>query len=746
NSNSIIPGWVSPMANTWASALNLALSLNNKLPIDDYTGTPDVANIYSLASIITDHFRTSRSKIAKEKKTMIINNLTDFCNKQNIKYKFLTNMANSLDNVVSVLFFGFQANMIQQLLSDENICIGTGSACAGQMNSKGSHVIRALGYSSDASFNLIRISWDPNIPEDFSPQLTEKLTQILDKMRTFIKIPNVIYGSSSQKYIFEPIKSKEQVINSLVPTHNNIPIKFLRQIKLSISESYLKGDNRESFIMCLINDIKYRFPESQWEIINKMTHLKVRFFPDVEDDQVKETIKKFQCIPGISFIEPIYSVFSDVDDPYVSLVNGIGELYRRSSAGEKKKICIRTGISEKKKFMGHNRHELNVLLGQHLVDNYNAGVDLKHPDIQFNVRIDDSEIDISTENYGGIDGLPLKSGGRAAVIVTFENYQLALLASLQISTRGVNITCYHEQNCPITKFSQLLSTINPYAIYSEVAQLEIKDVPEDIILFETNTDDLVQYLASLKNKDKYVTAIVSHLPEEQVKTDLIRFLGKNDFDFPPSSCVPSPPKTKLGIISMLSGGIDSPVASSIMYHHCNKTNKSFKLIHFTTNINKITTVKNIRNKLNPAIELFIVDFMKLQDEITKICPENYRTILYKVFMVLITNEIAALNELACVVMGNSWGQVASQTCENLYATEKFSKLALYNPLLGKPKTEITTIAKKIDTYNESICTGTNDCCIMYLPKHPIIKAKPEIISKYIEKFHDFLKYVTITKI
>ncbi|AYV84100.1 MAG: tRNA 4-thiouridine(8) synthase [Hyperionvirus sp.] len=708
--------------------MGVVVSLREGVLSADYNGTADVANISSLASVIVDHYRAARFGLAsndkvREKKERIIESLTNFLvDKEKIRYQVLSDRWNSLDNVVAVLFFGFQGNMIQQLLSDEGVCVGTGSACAGQMNGKGSHVIKAMGYAYDVGFNLVRISWDPADGGNWEQceVLIRKLTTVLDKMSTFVKVPNLVFGGTQQKYLFEPIKSKEEVLAAAAKEVISVKCPFYRQIKLSVSETYLKGLNRDIFMKCLINDIKFRLGgEEHWLIGNRVTHIVMNYNgPGDVDMNVASVVEILKCIPGISLIEPLYSISANVESPYLMLVNGLGELYKRFAKKESSKICVRVNIRGGKKFVGYGRLELNIMLGQYLVDNFKAPVDLKNPDVKFNIGISDSEIDVALVGFGGIDGLPLKSTGSAAVIVSRENHERALEACRQISSRGVMITCYYDKDYVIDNFRESLGKINPYVVYKVFVAMD--DISERIVIWE---DKFLEKLSGFKGREKYVTMVTAHLGDGRVNCS-----------------------DKFGIISMISGGIDSPVASYLMWQYCGRSGKRFKMIHFTANISKVDVVRNIRDKIDPKIELIVVDFAKLQDEITKICPENYRTMLYKVFMVLVANSVAKEHGLECVVMGNSWGQVASQTCENLYATQKFSELPLYCPLLGKSKKEIITKAKSIGTYNESICTGTNDCCVMYLPKHPVIKAKPEIIGKFVEKFTDFMKYVTIITI
>ncbi len=111
-------------------------------------------------------------------------------------------------------------------------------------------------------------------------------------------------------------------------------------------------------------------------------------------------------------------------------------------------------------------------------------------------------------------------------------------------------------------------------------------------------------------------------------------------------------------------------------------------------------------------------------------------------MTRIACDVANKNGYEFISMGNSLGQVASQTPQNLYVTDKFSNLPIFCPLLGYNKEDIINDARKAGTYEHSICNG-NDCCVMYLPKNPTLKASPEYISKVINEIGDVNKYIRI---
>jgi len=728
--------------------LGVVLS-RHKLNVD-YTGTPDTANIHVLANIITRKTHIYDNKFKGE----IIELLNKFFNENKIRVIMLSTLNNSLNNVIAFILPGYQGVMVQQILSDDGICIGTGSACQ-SLKKKGSHVISAMGYINDITFSLFRISWNPS-DINLIKTAINKLCSVILKMKILVTVPQKIISDSDLKYIYEPQVKKMDTLHKFLLNQNhlmntdmgiNLELPYLRKVKLNISETYLKGANKSKFVKHLMNDVVNRIP-SVWNVKNMSLYLLLELNErkiDI-DKEIENVVKITKYIPGIANIVPIFEI--ENDGKIESLANFLVSLHNNNCKDNKKKsICIKTSITGGK-IINYNSQEVNIILGQVLVDRFKVPVDLTKPDLLYKIHICSKFTTISFEKYTGLHGLPLGSEDIVAVILCNKNIVRSLISCIQLSTRGVKIVCYSTVDTK--EFDKILKVINPYVLYKHIENINMDEIKENIVMYEMNTNNTLSYINKLKDlgvkSNKYVTMITGHLSFDDILTylkDLNINYYKPLYDDEIVN-IENNNKNKC-VISMLSGGIDSPVATDIIYKYCKLHKIPLNLIHFSSNINKIDVVTSIRNKLDPKLDLYVINFSKLQDEITKVCPKNYRTILYKIFMVYITNEIGRKLNADCIVMGNSWGQVASQTATNMYVTDQCSSLPIYNPLLGMSKLNIISKARNIKTYEDSICTGTNDCCIMYLPDYPILKADINIVRKYLDKFNDVMSYISVSK-
>ena len=196
------------------------------------------------------------------------------------------------------------------------------------------------------------------------------------------------------------------------------------------------------------------------------------------------------------------------------------------------------------------------------------------------------------------------------------------------------------------------------------------------------------------------------------------------------------------LLLLLSGGIDSPVAATLL----NDKGMNVDYIHFTTDIDKTGTVRQIVNKLklmypDGSHKLWIINFDSLQKLIVSKCREQYRTLLYKVMMVRIACTVTKSSYIAT---GNSLGQVASQTLSNIINTRTMSPLYIISPLMVCNKDEIIEISKEKHLFDLSTASGTEDCCTMYLPKKPILTSKLDYIKSFIASLDECIYDMSIT--
>ena len=185
-------------------------------------------------------------------------------------------------------------------------------------------------------------------------------------------------------------------------------------------------------------------------------------------------------------------------------------------------------------------------------------------------------------------------------------------------------------------------------------------------------------------------------------------------------------------VSLLSGGIDSPVSSYMIA----KRGVQLELLHFAS---PPYTSEQAREKvLQLAQELtvwcgrltvHVVPFTEIQEEIRRKCPEDHFTLIMRRFMMRLGDRLA--HELACkaIVTGESLGQVASQTIQALVVSDDVATLPVLRPLIGMDKEEIVRIARHVGTFDTSILPY-EDCCTVFTPRHPKTKPNLEEVWEY----------------
>ena len=176
-------------------------------------------------------------------------------------------------------------------------------------------------------------------------------------------------------------------------------------------------------------------------------------------------------------------------------------------------------------------------------------------------------------------------------------------------------------------------------------------------------------------------------------------------------------------VSLLSGGIDSPVASWMIA----KRGIALELVHFFsypyTSEQAKQKVLDLAKLLTPwcgHMVVHVVPFTAIQEELRRKCPEELFTVLMRRFMMRIAEAVAQRCGAGAIVTGECLGQVASQTMEAMRCTGAVCSLPILRPVVGMDKEEIVQIARKIRTFETSILPY-EDCCTVFTPKHPRLR-------------------------
>ncbi len=191
---------------------------------------------------------------------------------------------------------------------------------------------------------------------------------------------------------------------------------------------------------------------------------------------------------------------------------------------------------------------------------------------------------------------------------------------------------------------------------------------------------------------------------------------------------------------LLSGGIDSPVAGYMIAKRGVRLDATyFHAPPYTSDMakQKVIDLARIVAKYSGTIALHIVNFTDIQMAIYEKCPHEELTIIMRRYMMKIAQDIAAKNECIGLITGESIGQVASQTMQSMMVTNEVCELPVYRPLCGMDKQEIVEISEKIGTFETSILPY-EDCCTIYVAKHPVTRPSLAHIKKSEERLKDVI--------
>lgn len=301
---------------------------------------------------------------------------------------------------------------------------------------------------------------------------------------------------------------------------------------------------------------------------------------------------------------------------------------------------------------------------------------------------------------------------------------------------------------------------NIFGIHSIVlaykVNTNIEEIKENIIkiastvkfnTFKVETDraDKSFPISSMDFSKEIGALILKNIPDKKVDVHnpeyLLKIEIRSDYTYIYSKEIKALGGYPVGIagkgLLMLSGGIDSPVAGYLAL----KRGIKLECIYFEspphTSIaakNKVKTLITKLNKYQPSIKLHVINFTEIQEAIYKNIDPTYMVTIMRRMMYRVSEKVLKERECLVLINGESVGQVASQTLTSMQVINNVTNLPVIRPVACLDKLEIIDLAKKIDTYETSILPY-EDCCTIFLPKHPVINPTLSKSIEYEKKFN-----------
>lgn len=352
----------------------------------------------------------------------------------------------------------------------------------------------------------------------------------------------------------------------------------------------------------------------------------------------------------------------------------------------------------------------------------------------------------------------IKRGSGRYLIYDFSEEKLEILTEKVSKVFGLaSLSVATEVENDVVKISQ---SIKDLISANEFDQLDIAksfkiDVRRADKKFPIQSNDFERELGGIV-LDMYPNLKVNLTnPEVTIFVD-IRENGKTFIFSKKIKCVGGMPVGTSGkALVMLSGGIDSPVATYMMA----KRGLKLSAVHFHSYPytseqakQKVVRLAEILTDYTGNINLYCVSFTEIQEQIHKNCKEGYMITIMRRIMMRICERMSERYGFQAIITGENLAQVASQTVESMISTESVLKnIPVFRPVIGFDKQEIVEIAQKIGTFETSI-QPFEDCCTVFLPKSPLIKPKIELVEKEESKLdienliNESLKTIEVIKI
>ncbi len=264
--------------------------------------------------------------------------------------------------------------------------------------------------------------------------------------------------------------------------------------------------------------------------------------------------------------------------------------------------------------------------------------------------------------------------------------------------------------------------------------------------YPLNSEEINRELGALVLNEFPNTKVDVHKPQVLLRVEIRKQVNIYSFTIPGLGGMPVGTNGKSMLL--LSGGIDSPVAGymiakrgvkidAVYFHAPPYTSERAK--------QKVVDLAKQVSKYSGPIPLHIINFTDIQLYIYEKCPHEQLTIIMRRYMMKIAEEIAKATDNMALITGESIGQVASQTVQSLAATNEVCTMPVFRPLIGFDKQEIIDISQKIGTFETSI-QPYEDCCTIFVAKHPVTKPNIKIIKNSEESLNEKIEEMMKTAI
>lgn len=325
---------------------------------------------------------------------------------------------------------------------------------------------------------------------------------------------------------------------------------------------------------------------------------------------------------------------------------------------------------------------------------------------------------------GALEGLPYTSAqrfsGRLLVELKDDSPAGEIADRLRMVFGIANLAVAWEVEASLAAIQSGLEELVPQMAFSSF-KIDARRGTKD---FPLNSQQLNQQLGALVQS---LTGAAVRM-ENPDAVFFVEIVGRRAFLYvsktPGAGGLPSGTGGK--VLCLLSGGIDSPAAAyRLMRRGCRVLYVHFHSFPHTNaeSQEKVRNIVRVLSRYQLNSQLFMVPFADVQREIVAYAPPPLRVVLYRRFMVRIAEALARREKASALVTGDSLGQVASQTLENIRTISAVTDLPIFRPLIGDDKEDIMQLARKIGTYDISIIAD-QDCCSLFVPKHPETYSSP----------------------